>query len=76
MLLVCLAGTIGCIAASLDAGASPFFPLFPLVTGELSTLHDEGTERTWFEPEQRPRECVRKRLVYGKQSPQGTSKMS
>ncbi len=54
MLLVCLAGTIGCIAASLDAGASPFFPLFPLVTGELSTLHDEGTERTWFEPEQRP----------------------
>ncbi len=37
---------------------------------------DEGTERTWFEPEQRPRKRVPKRSVHGKQSPQGASKMS
>jgi len=37
---------------------------------------DEGTKRTWFEPEQRPRKRVPKRLVHGKQSPQGASKMS
>ncbi len=30
---------------------------------------DEGTERTWFEPEQRPRKRVPKRSVHGKQSP-------
>ena len=35
---------------------------------------DEGTERTWFEPEQRPRKHVPKRSVHGKQSPQGASK--
>jgi len=37
---------------------------------------DEGTERTWFEPEQRPRKRVPKRSVHGKQSLQGASKMS
>ncbi len=37
---------------------------------------DEGTERIWFEPEQRPRKRVPKRSVHGKQSPQGASKMS
>ena len=33
------------------------------VTGELVTLpsDDEGTERTWFEPEQRPRKRVPER---------------
>ena len=35
---------------------------------------DEGTERTWVEPEQRPRKRVPKRSVHGKQSPQGASK--
>ena len=35
---------------------------------------DEGTERTWFEPEQRPRKHVPKRSVHGKQSRQGASK--
>jgi len=35
---------------------------------------DEGTERTWFEPEQRPRKRVPERSVHGKQSPQGASK--
>ena len=29
---------------------------------------NEGTERTWFEPEQRPRKRVPKRSVHGKQS--------
>jgi len=37
---------------------------------------DEGTERTWFEPEQRPRKRVSKRSVHGKQPPQGASKIS
>ncbi len=37
MLLVFPAGTIVCIAASLDAGASSLFPLF-FVTRELSAL--------------------------------------
>jgi len=37
---------------------------------------DEGTERTWFEPEQRPRKRVPKRSVHGKQSPLGASKTS
>jgi len=36
---------------------------------------DEGTERTWFEPKQRPRKRVPKRSVHGKPSPQGASKI-
>ena len=36
--------------------------------------NDEGTERTWFEPEQRPRKRVPNRTVHGKQSPRGASK--
>ncbi len=35
---------------------------------------DEGTERTWFEPEERPKKRVPERSVHGKQSPQGASK--
>ncbi|KAA6412936.1 MAG: hypothetical protein FRX49_13768 [Trebouxia sp. A1-2] len=35
---------------------------------------DGGTERTWSEPEQRPRKRAPKRSVHGKQSPQGASK--
>ena len=35
---------------------------------------DEGTEQTWFEPEQRPRLRVPKRSVHGKQFPRGASK--
>ncbi len=35
---------------------------------------DEGTERTWFESEQRPRKRVSKRSVHGEQSPRGASK--
>ncbi|KAA6424459.1 MAG: hypothetical protein FRX49_05671 [Trebouxia sp. A1-2] len=35
---------------------------------------DGGTERTWSEPEQRPRQRAPKRSVHGKQSPQGASK--
>ena len=35
---------------------------------------DEGNQRTWFEPEQRPSKRVPKRSVHGKQSPQGASK--
>ena len=58
--------------------AQPFFFFFFL--GYMGIVHppsaDEGTKRTWFEPEQRPRKRVPKRLVHGKQSPQGASKMS
>ena len=54
----------------------PFFFFFFL--GYRGIVHppsdDEGTERTWFEPEQRPRKRVPKRSVHGKQSPQGASK--
>ena len=35
---------------------------------------DAGTERTWFEPKQRPRKRVPKLSVHGKQSPRGASK--
>ena len=35
---------------------------------------DDGTERTWFEPEQQPRKRVPRRSVHGNQSPQGASK--
>ena len=57
-----------------------FFIFFYFFLGCRGTVHppsaDEGTERTWFEPEQRPRKHVPKRSVHGKQSPQGASKMS
>jgi len=67
-----------CLARQFSRPERFFFCfVFFWVTGELSTLrHDEGTERTWFEPEQRPRKRVPKRSVHGKQSPQGASKMS
>ena len=55
--------------------SQPLFLFFLL--GYRGIVHppsaDEGTERTWFEPEQRPRKRVPKRSVHGKQSPQGAS---
>ncbi len=45
-----------------------FSPFFGWVTGILHPPSgDEGTERTWFEPEQRPSKCGPKRLVNGKE---------
>jgi len=64
------------------AGRSPAYSVFFFFffLGYRGIVHppsaDEGTERTWFEPEQRPRKRVPKRSVHGKQSPQGASKMS
>ena len=56
------------------------FFLFCFLLGYRGIVHppsaDEGTERTWFEPEQRPRKRVPKRSVHGKQFPQGASKTS
>ena len=61
-----------------DSIVAVFFFFFFL--GYREIVHppsaDEGTERTWFEPEQRPRKRVPKRSVHGKQSPQDASKMS
>ena len=57
-----------------------FLPIFFFFFGFRGIVHppsdDEGTERTWFEPEQRPRKRVPKQSVHGKQSPQEASKMS
>ena len=43
--------------------------IFSFFLGYRGIVHppsaDEGTERTWFEPEQRPRKRVRKRSVHG-----------
>ena len=58
--------------------APSFFFFFFFFLGYRGIVHppsdDEGTERTWFEPEQRPRKLVPKRSVHGRQSPQGASK--
>ena len=55
-----------------------FFFFFFFSLGYRGIVHppsdDEGTERTWFEPEQLPRERLPKQSVHGKQSPQGASK--
>ncbi len=41
----------------------------------LTICHgDEGTERTWFEPEQRPRKRVPKQSVHGKHPREGQAK--
>ena len=65
--------------STLFAQSDSFFFFF-FFLGYRGIVHppsaDEGTERTWFEPEQRPRKRVPKRSVHGKQSPQGASKMS
>jgi len=49
-----------------------FLPLFFFFLGYRGIVHppsdDEGTERIWFEHEQRPRKRVPKRSVYGKQT--------
>ena len=69
---------VACTAALLTALC--FFFFFFCLLGYRGSVHppsaDEGTERTWFEPEQQPRKRVPKRSVHGKQSPQGASKMS
>ena len=61
--------------AALFPGELTFFFFF--LFGYRGIVHppsnDEGTERTWLEPEQRPRKRVPKRSVHGKQSPQGAS---
>jgi hypothetical protein len=45
-----------------------FSPFFGWVTGILHPPSgDEGTERTWFEPEQRPKKCGPKQSVNGKE---------
>ena len=55
-----------------------FFFFFLFFVGYRGIVHrssdDVGTERTWFEPGQRPRKRVPKRSVHGKQSPQGASR--
>ena len=68
-------------AKKMETGCVCFFCFFPfLVTGTLSPLrqmhHQDGTQCTWFEPEQRPRKRVPKRSVHGKQTPQAASKTS
>jgi hypothetical protein len=51
-----------------QSGRFFFFSFFLGYRGIVhSLLDDEGTERTWFEPEQRPRKRVPKRSVHGKQ---------
>ena len=63
------------LLAHQPAAAWPFFSFFFFFLGYRGIVHppsdDEGNERTWFEPEQRPRKRVPKRSVHGKQSPQG-----
>ena len=56
-----------------QASSSLLFFFFFFFLGYRGIVHppsdDEGTERTWLEPEQRPRKRVPKRSVHGKQSP-------
>ena len=52
-----------------------FFFFFSGLQGNCPfSVNDEGSKRTWFEPEQGFRKPVPKRSVHGKQSPQEASK--
>ena len=58
-----------CLPCMVQRSANFFFFSF---LGYRGIVHppsdDEGTERTWFEPEQRPRKRVPERSVHGKQN--------
>ena len=49
------------------AAAAVTLPFFLGYRGIVHPPSEEGTERTWFEPEQRPRKRVPKRSVDSKQ---------